>query len=67
VRPAAPDGSWYPGRYFDRREVNEPRLGCGLSSIDGAIAELVEAGLGPDEIVLAGFSQGACLVCEHAL
>jgi phospholipase/carboxylesterase len=67
VLPAAPDGSWYPGRYYDSMEVNEPWLGRALASLDDAIAQLGEAGLGSDVIVLAGFSQGACLICEHVL
>jgi predicted esterase len=65
--PAAPDGSWYPGRYFEPQEANEPWLGHALAAIDDALAQLGEAGLGPEAIVLAGFSQGACLVLEHLL
>jgi phospholipase/carboxylesterase len=67
VLPRADDGSWYPGRYFDPREANEPWLGAALAALTRAIGVATSAGLAPEQIVLAGFSQGACLVCEHLL
>jgi alpha-beta hydrolase superfamily lysophospholipase len=51
VLPSAVGGSWYPNRFFDRTEDNEPWLGDALARIKAAVA-------------LAGFSQGACLVAE---
>jgi phospholipase/carboxylesterase len=65
VLPRADDGSWYPGRYFDPRPVNEPWLGQALGAVTRALDALARAGIEPERTVLAGFSQGACLVCEH--
>ncbi|MGO4839049.1 phospholipase, partial [Rhizobiaceae sp. 2RAB30] len=30
--PAAPEGSWYPGRFLEPLESNEPALGQALST-----------------------------------
>jgi predicted esterase len=59
VLPAAADGSWYPARYFDPREANEPWLGHALDALEAAIGDAE-----PERVVLAGFSQGACLVAD---
>ena len=58
----APQRSWYPGRYFDPPATLEPHLASALAAIDRAIAA---TGAPDARIVLAGFSQGACLVAEH--
>jgi phospholipase/carboxylesterase len=62
VLPGAEGGSWYPGRFFDPFEVNEPWLSRALAAVDAAIAQ---TGRPPERIVLAGFSQGACVLAEH--
>ena len=62
---APPSESWYPGRFFESRALNEPWLDYALAALDGALALARAAGFGVDRIVLAGFSQGGCLVCEH--
>jgi predicted esterase len=59
VLPVAAGNSWYPGRYFDPREALEPWLGHALEAVEAAIG-----GAEPERVVLAGFSQGACLVVE---
>jgi phospholipase/carboxylesterase len=59
VLPAAAERSWYPARYFDPREANEPWLGHALAALEAAIGDVE-----PERVVLAGFSQGACLVAE---
>jgi phospholipase/carboxylesterase len=61
VLPVAAHRSWYPGRYFDPREALQPHLSSALAMLGRAI----EVAHVPDEqLVLAGFSQGACLVAE---
>jgi predicted esterase len=65
VLPGADGGSWYPGRYHDPKAANEPWLSAALDAIGTALRTLDEAGVEAGRIVLAGFSQGACLVCEH--
>ena len=64
VLPAAPQGSWYPNRFFDRIEDNEPWLTDALASIARAVEVAEDRGVPVERIVLAGFSQGACLVAE---
>jgi predicted esterase len=63
--PRAHGASWYPGRYFDPRERNQPGLDHALAAVDHALDRLHGAGFGPERIVLVGFSQGGCLACEH--
>ena len=65
VLPRAHDASWYPGRYFDPRDLNQPRLDHALAAVDRAVDRLRGAGFGAERIVLIGFSQGACLACDH--
>ena len=62
VLPVATERTWYPGRYFDPRAALEPHLSSALAAIDRA---LVAAGAPDERLVLAGFSQGACLIAEY--
>jgi predicted esterase len=62
--PAAEDRSWYPNRFFDRTEDNEPWVSDAISVFDGTVATAVDAGVPLERVALAGFSQGACLVAE---
>jgi phospholipase/carboxylesterase len=66
VLPSAASHSWYPGRFFESRDLNEPWLGHALAALDGALERVREAGFEAERTVLVGFSQGGCLVCEHA-
>jgi phospholipase/carboxylesterase len=62
--PRAAGRSWYPGRYFDPRAANEPWLSAALEACDATVDLAVQAGIPPERIVLAGFSQGACLLAD---
>ena len=62
VLPAAPDGSWYPGRYDDPPTANEPELTRALDTCAAALAHVAASGVPPQRTVLVGFSQGACIV-----
>jgi phospholipase/carboxylesterase len=64
VAPAAPGRSWYPGRFFERRAVNEPALSHALGVVAATLDDLTAAGVDPGRIVLGGFSQGACIACD---
>ena len=61
VLPVATGRSWYPGRYFDPLATLEPHLGSALRALERAITT---TGAPDEQLVLAGFSQGACLVAE---
>jgi phospholipase/carboxylesterase len=68
LAPAADTGSWYPGRFFEARSANEPWLTLAVEQCDGVVEEVSENGrLGPERLVMVGFSQGACLAVEYAL
>jgi phospholipase/carboxylesterase len=62
--PEAPGQSWYPNRFLDPIEANQPELDQAYRTIEGMIDELVASGRPTQRIVLAGFSQGACLVAQ---
>jgi phospholipase/carboxylesterase len=64
VLPVAASRSWYPGRYFDPLAVNQPWLGWALDACDSALAGAHHAGVPDGRIVVAGFSQGACVIAE---
>jgi phospholipase/carboxylesterase len=68
VPEAETPGSWYPGRFFDPREANEPYLSEAVERCHEAVLEASEHGrLTPDRLVIVGFSQGASLALEYAL
>ena len=68
VVPEASTGSWYPLRFWDPIERNQPWLSEALDSADAAMREASENGrLGPDRLAIVGFSQGACLAAEYVL
>ena len=58
--------SWYPTSFLAPIAANEPGLSSGLVTIEAVVDELAARGIGPENIVLLGFSQGACLITEFA-
>lgn len=66
LAPQAAGGAWYPYSFLAPLEDNEPWLSSALEAVDTAIARAVLAGHEPKQIVLLGFSQGACLMLEYA-
>ena len=64
VAPRAADHTWYPQSFLAPVEANEPGRSSGLSVLDALVQELMAEGIPPEKIVLAGFSQGACLTLE---
>lgn len=63
VLPAAAGQSWYPNGFMVPLEDNQPMLDHALDVMAGLEQSL--AGVPPAKIVWAGFSQGACVACEH--
>lgn len=66
LAPGAPGGQWYPFRFMEPIERNEPGITRGMQTIDSLRDLLDRHGIGPERIVLLGFSQGACLALEYA-
>lgn len=65
LAPQAAMNTWYPQRFLVPLEANEPWLSSALAAVDRAVQTAEEAGVAAGKIVLAGFSQGACLAAEY--
>jgi predicted esterase len=64
VAPRATNHTWYPQSFLAPVEANEPGRSSGLSVLDAVVENLAAEGIPPERIILAGFSQGACLTLE---
>jgi predicted esterase len=64
--PQAAGHTWYPNSFLALREANEPYLSSALAKVASIVAEIEAAGIARDRVVIAGFSQGACLTTEFA-
>ncbi len=67
VAPAAAGNTWYPHSFMADKQRNEPGLSSGLYVVSQLVSDLVERGLQKKNIILLGFSQGACLTAEFAV
>lgn len=67
LAPAAAGNTWYPNSFMAPVASNEPGISSGLAVLDGLVARAVDAGVPRERLVLAGFSQGACLTSEYAV
>jgi phospholipase/carboxylesterase len=66
LAPQAAHNSWYPYSFMYPTEQNEPYLTSALARLGELVAEVEAAGIPAEKLVLAGFSQGACLAAEFA-
>jgi predicted esterase len=66
LAPQAADNSWYPNRFIAPIATNEPWLHSALGVVAALVDHVKAAGIAADQIVLLGFSQGACLALEFA-
>lgn len=66
IAPQAAEHSWYPYSFLTPMEQNQPHLGSALTTIGRLVDALSGEGVGPERLVLMGFSQGACLAQEYA-
>ncbi len=64
VAPQAAGHTWYPLSFMAPTASNEPGRSSGLSVLDSTVERLAVAGIPADRVILAGFSQGACLTLE---
>ncbi len=67
LAPQADQHRWYPNSFLSPLEHNEPDLSFALERVDALIKRLVTSGKALDQIILAGFSQGACLASEYVI
>lgn len=66
IAPEASAHTWYPNRFIVPKEENQPHLDAALDRITAIISYLADTyNIHRSEIVLAGFSQGACLAAEY--
>ncbi len=65
IAPQAAGRSWWPEIFLAPLALNEPGLSSALKRISTIAAGLLARGFTSDQIVLTGFSQGACLMLEH--
>lgn len=66
IAPEAASRSWWPGSFLAPLATNQPGLSSGVSMVSGLIDALVNDGVAAGDILLGGFSQGACLAVETA-
>jgi len=66
IAPQAAGNEWYPQRFLAPLAQNEPFLGSALGVITALIDGLALDGVPAEQILLIGFSQGACLAMEYA-
>jgi predicted esterase len=66
LAPQAAHNTWYPYSFMNPTEQNEPYLSSALARLESLVAEVEAAGIPAEKLVLAGFSQGACLAAEFA-
>lgn len=64
LAPQAKGNTWYPNSFLAPMESNQPGLSSGLKVISDLVSQVEEAGFAAKQIVIGGFSQGACLASE---
>lgn len=64
LAPQAAGSQWYPRRFLEPVENNEPWLTSALTKVAAVVEHAREAGFARDRILVGGFSQGACLAVE---
>ena len=66
LAPQAAGNTWYPYRFMEPIEQNEPWLSSALTIVGELYSQIGRAGISEEQIMLLGFSQGACLTLEYA-
>lgn len=64
LAPQAAGSTWYPYSFLAPLEANQPGLDSGLQVIADIVAHVETAGIARENIIIGGFSQGACLAME---
>lgn len=63
MAPQAAGNAWYPNRFMEPLETNEPWLGSALDRLAGLLDRITKT-VPASRVILLGFSQGACLALE---
>lgn len=66
LAPQARGYTWYPNSFLAPIPSNEPGISSGLAVLANLVDHLARAGIPAEQIILLGFSQGACLSLEYA-
>jgi phospholipase/carboxylesterase len=64
LAPQAARNTWYPNSFLAPVEENEPGRSSGLQAIADAVDAASDAGIPVENVLVLGFSQGACLASE---
>jgi predicted esterase len=64
LAPQARGNTWYPYSFLSPIPHNEPGISAGIALLDDLVEELAGRGIPYEQIILGGFSQGACLALE---
>jgi len=68
IAPYADQGLWYPGRFMEPLESNEPFLTRSVERCHRLVEDASDGGrLSANQLFIVGFSQGACIAVEYAL
>ncbi|MDN5287141.1 MAG: phospholipase [Mucilaginibacter sp.] len=63
--PQATEHSWYPYSFMAPLSNNQPALDSALQVISELVEGIKQKGISLENILLLGFSQGACLTLEY--
>lgn len=66
LAPQAVGNIWYPNRFLESLESNQPWLTSALLLLGDVLGQIIHAGIPAEHIMILGFSQGACLALEFA-
>jgi phospholipase/carboxylesterase/glyoxalase family protein len=64
LAPQAAGNTWYPNSFLSPMDQNEPGLSSALAVVADLLKQIEAAGISPEKVIIAGFSQGACLASE---
>jgi predicted esterase len=67
LAPQAAGHTWYPNRFLAPLASNEPWLSSALEAVNDLVLMVEAAGVPRSRLLLAGFSQGACLALEFVV
>ncbi len=66
LAPEATNHTWYPHSFLAPLEQNEPNLASALQFVAAVVERVKAAGIDSKQLLIGGFSQGACLAAEFA-